>query len=120
MLFEGFVPHDKIVRYYQNCDIFCFPTLGEPFGKAVIEAMSCGKPVIASNRGGPKEIVEDGKTGFLVPPRKIEPLAEKILKLLRDKKLRRKMGKEARKRVLEKFSLEKVAESFRKLYFSLL
>ena len=120
VLFEGFVPHDKIVRYYQNCDIFCFPTLGEPFGKAVIEAMSCGKPVIASNRGGPKEIVEDGKTGFLVPPGKIESLAEKILKLLRDKKLRRKMGKEARKRVLEKFSLEKVAESFRKLYLSLL
>ena len=64
--------------------------------------------------------MEDGKTGFLIPPRKIESLTEKILKLLRDKKLRRKMGKEARKRVLEKFSLEKVAESFRKLYFSLL
>jgi len=117
--FEGFIPHNKIVKYYQNCDIFCFPTLGEPFGKAVIEAMSCGKPVIASNRGGPKEIVENEKTGFLVPPQNIGLFAEKILKLLRDGKLRRIMGREARKRVLENFSLEKIAESFRKLYSGL-
>ncbi|PVX26037.1 MAG: hypothetical protein CW691_02685, partial [Candidatus Bathyarchaeum sp.] len=82
VIFEGLVPHDKMVDYYQKCDIFCFPTLGEPFGKAVIEAMACAKPVIASNIGGPSEIIENEKTGILVPPAQPEILAEKINELL--------------------------------------
>jgi len=118
--FEGFVPHNKIVKYYQNCDLFCFLTLGEPFGIVILEAMACGKPVIASNIGGPAEIVKDGKTGFLVNPSNVRLVAEKILKLIRDRKLRERMGKEARKTVLKRYSLKKISEEYHRLYRKLL
>lgn len=114
--FEGFVPYDRIMRYYQNCDVFCFPTLGEPFGKAILEAMACGKPVIASNIGGPAEIVENEKTGYLVNPMDVKSMAERILRLIKDRKLREKMGRNARRRVLDKFSLDKISEEYYRLY----
>jgi len=120
VIFEGFVPHDKIVKYYQNCDVFCFLTLGEPFGIAILEAMACGKPVIASNRGGPAEIVKDAETGFLINPRDTEAVAERIIRLIKDEKLRKKMGRKARKIVVEKYSLEKISEEYYRLYRSLI
>jgi len=120
VIFEGFVPHDKIVKYYQNCDVFCFLTLGEPFGIAILEAMACGKPVIASKIGGPAEIVKDAETGFLVNPRDTETVAERIIQLIKDEKLRKKMGRKARKIVVEKYSLEKVSEEYYRLYRSLI
>jgi glycosyltransferase involved in cell wall biosynthesis len=117
--FEGFIPHGEIVRYYQQCNIFVYTTLGEPFGKSIIEAMACGKPVITSNIGGPAEIVEDGKTGFLVPPTKPHIIAEKIHFLLTDVSKRRQMGEAARK-VAENYSWEKVAELSHRVYQSCL
>ena len=51
-------------KCYKRTDIFCFPTLGEPFGKAVIEAMICSKPVIATNPGGPAEITKMKLTAY--------------------------------------------------------
>ena len=115
VVFEGFVPHEKIDGYYQQCDIFVYTTLGEPFGKSIIEAMACGKPVITSNIGGPAEIVEDGKTGFLVPPTDPYAIAEKVLLLLEDFAQMKQMGETAR-RSAEKYSWEKVAELYHKLY----
>lgn len=116
--FEGFVPHTQIVRYYQQCDIFCFPTLGEPFGKAVLEAMACGKPVIASNVGGPVEIIEDKRTGFLIPPAQYRILAKTILGLMVDQKYREKVGANARTAVVKSYSWESLAEKYNKLYSS--
>ncbi len=120
VIFQGFVPHVEIARYYQNCDIFCFPTLGEPFGKAILEAMACGKPVIASNIGGPSRLIEDGKTGFLVPPKKPGAIAEKILSLVSDFSKLRRMGMKARRVILEKYSWNRIASLYHKLYSSLL
>jgi len=120
VIFEGFVPYTRMAEYYRQCDIFCFPTLGEPFGKAIIEAMACAKPVIASNVGGPAEIIQDGKTGVLVPPAQPKILALKILELLDDKNIMRKIGANARKAAIEKYSWEKIAEKYNKLYESLI
>ena len=120
VIFEGFVSHDKIVKYYQNCDVFCFLTLGEPFGIAILEAMACGKPVIASNRGGPAEIVKDAETGFLVNPKDVRLVAERIIQLIKDTKLRKKMGEKARRTAVEKYSLEKISEKYYRLYCSLI
>ena len=120
VIFEGFVPHDKIVKYYQNCDVFCFLTLGEPFGIAILEAMACQKPVIASNKGGPAEIVKDAETGFLVNPKDVKLVAERIIQLIKDEKLRKKMGEKARRTVVEKYSLEKISEKYYRLYCSLI
>ncbi|TET63444.1 glycosyltransferase family 1 protein [Candidatus Bathyarchaeota archaeon] len=114
--FEGFVPHTQIVRYYQHCNIFCFPTLGEPFGKVVLEAMACGKPVIASNVGGPADIIEDKRTGFLIPPAQPGILAETILGLLVDQKKRKKIGANARTAIAQSYSWESIAEKYHKLY----
>jgi len=119
VIFEGLVPHTKIANYYQQCDIFCFPTLGEPFGKVVLEAMACGKPVVASKIGGPVEIIQDGETGFLVPPAQPKILADTILKLLSEESTMRKIGASARKAVVQKYSWEKIAELYHKLYKTL-
>jgi len=118
VLFEGFVPHTQIARCYQQCDIFCFPTLGEPFGKVVLEAMACGKPVVASNVGGPSEIIEDGRTGFLVHSARPRALADKILELLSNEWRIRKIGANARKVIVQKYSWEKIAGAYNKLYNS--
>ncbi len=120
VIFEGFVPHNEIVKYYQNCDLFCFLTLGEPFGMAILEAMACGKPVIASNIGGPAEIIKNSETGFLVNPKNTKLVAERIIQLVKNKKLRKMMGRKARKIVTEKYSLEKISEKYYKLYCSLI
>jgi glycosyltransferase involved in cell wall biosynthesis len=115
VIFEGFVQHEDIVHYYQHCNIFAYTTLGEPFGKSIVESMACGKPVITSNIGGPSEIIESGKTGFLVPPTEPEAIAEKILLLLEDSARMRQMG-EAARTAAESYSWEKVAELYHKLY----
>jgi glycosyltransferase involved in cell wall biosynthesis len=119
VIFEGFVPHNEMPAYYQGCDIFCFPTLGEPFGKAVIEAMACAKPVIASNIGGPAEIIRNEETGLLVPPAQPKSLATKINELLDDEKKTKQMGANARKTVIERYSWEKISEIYHELYQSL-
>lgn len=118
VIFQGFVPHWEMPKYYQNCDIFCFPTLGEPFGKVIVEAMACAKPVVASNIGGPAEIIQHQKTGILVQPAQPKLLAQKILSLLNDEKAMKTMGLNARKTVLQKYSWQKIAEKYHELYKS--
>ncbi len=120
VIFEGLVPHTQMPKYYQRCNIFCFPTLGEPFGKAIIEAMACAKPVIASNIGGPAEIIQKEKSGLLVPPAKPKILATKITELLDDEKKMEQMGASARKTASEKYSWEKISSIYHCLYKSLI
>ena len=117
---EGIIPHNRIVSYYQRCSFLCFPSQGEPFGKAVIEAMACAKPVIATDIGGPRETLLNGETGFLVPLGQQKILAEKMLALLEDDTLRKKMGRNARRVALERYSWLKVAEKYHKIYQSFL
>jgi glycosyltransferase involved in cell wall biosynthesis len=120
VVFEGLVPHNKMPHYYQQCDIFCFPTLGEPFGKAIIEAMACAKPVIASNIGGAVEIIQNEKTGLLVPPAQPKTLATKINELLEDEKKTKQMGTNARKTVIARYSWEKISEIYHEFYQNLM
>jgi glycosyltransferase involved in cell wall biosynthesis len=114
--FLGVVPYSEMPKQYQNCDIFCFPTLGEPLGKGLIEAMACSKPVIASKIGGPTEIIQNGINGVLVPPGDAQALAEKILLLENDENARRRMGERARETILERFSSQVVAKKYHLLY----
>jgi len=119
VIFEGLVPHMEMPHYYQRCDIFCFPTLGEPFGKAIIEAMACAKPVIASNIGGKAEINKNEKTGLLVPPAQPKILATKINELLDDETKIKQMGSNAKKTVTEHYSWKKISEKYHSLYRSI-
>jgi glycosyltransferase involved in cell wall biosynthesis len=118
--FEGFVPYSNMPSYYKRSDIFCFPTLGEPFGKAVIEAMACGKPVIATNVGGPAEIIQDEVDGLLVPPSNPEAIALQITRLIEDKNERRRLGERARETAVNRFSWSTIAEKYHQLYSGLL
>jgi len=88
-------------------DIYVHPSIQpEPFGLVVAEAMSAGKPVVANNLGGVREIIVNGLTGFLVDPEDKAQMVEAILKLVRDRKLRESMGQAGRKRIIEKFSMQ--------------
>jgi glycosyltransferase involved in cell wall biosynthesis len=92
-------------------DIFVLPSPNEPFGLVLIEAMSLGKPVIATRAGGPLEIVADGETGLLVAPSAAEELGRAILSLVRDADLRRRMGAAGRVRFLENFTVERMTNA---------
>lgn len=97
------------------CDIYTHITLGEGFGLAVLEAMSIGKPIIATSVGGIPEMIEDGINGLLVKP-DAEMVAEKIEKFIEDKKLARQLGENAKKIVEEKFTWKISVDNFLKLY----
>lgn len=119
VVFEGFVPYSGMPRYYKRCDVFCFPTLGEPFGKAMIEAMACGKPVIATNVGGSIEIIRNGINGVLVPPANPKAIASAIQRMKNEDE-RRKMEQEARTIAVKDFSWDTVCSKYNRLYAELL
>jgi glycosyltransferase involved in cell wall biosynthesis len=111
--FLGWV--DPKVAYVQ-ADIVVVPSLWEePFGRVVVEAMSFGIPVIASNLGGLKDIVIDGKTGYLVDPEDKIKWKEKILCLVDNPELREKMGNEALKEV-KKYDIKVIANIIEEVY----
>lgn len=92
----------------------------EPFGLVIVEGMASGIPVVASNRGGPLEIIENGKDGFLVNPEETDMLANKIIELLKDQSLRQKIAEAARKKVVEQFSIKNFVTQFQKIYLEVL
>lgn len=85
-------------------DLYAMPSWEEPFGMVYLEAMAMQKPVVAWASGGATEIVVDGRTGFLVEPRRTPALADALLSLLRDPALRRRFGEAGRRRAEEVFS----------------
>ncbi len=102
-------------------DIVVLPSIsGEAFSRAVIEAMAAGKPVIATDVGGAVEAVEEGITGFVVPPGDSNALAEKILLLSQNGDMRRKMGEAGRIRAEKLFSIEENVRKTERLYRELL
>lgn len=93
-------------------DLFVMSSVTEGLGTSLLDAMAAGKPVVATRAGGIPEVVEDGVTGLLVPPRDARTLAEAILDLLRDDNRRRRMGEAGLARARERFTVERmVAET---------
>ncbi len=101
-------------------DIFAVGTVWEGLSMVILEAMGMAKPVVTTNVGGNSEVVVDGVTGFLVPPRDPEALADRILTLLKDENLRKQMGAAGRRRIEEKFTMEKMVSEIESLYEKLL
>jgi len=97
-------------------DLFVLPSLAEPFGLALLEAMALGRPVIATRAGGPLEIVEAGVTGLLVPPASPGALAEAIRRLLSDPAAARHLGETGRARFAAKFTAERMARATLAVY----
>ena len=101
-------------------DVFVLPSVLEGFGLVLLEAMALGKAVVASRVGGIPEIVRDGITGLLVPPRDSSQLASAILTLLRDPSLRKTMGEAGQQRVAACFSIDQTLSTLYNVYRSVL
>jgi glycosyltransferase involved in cell wall biosynthesis len=97
-------------------DIGVLATYTEGLSNAIMEYMALGKPVVATDSGGTKELVVNGKTGFLVKPLDVRDMYIKILQLLENGTLAIKMGEAGRERIYSSFNLEKMSNSFFKLY----
>ncbi|MDB6171144.1 MAG: putative glycogen synthase, ADP-glucose transglucosylase [Chthoniobacteraceae bacterium] len=131
---EEMVNKATVYELYSHAAVFCCPSIYEPFGIINLEAMACETAVVASAVGGIKEVVVHGETGYLVPIEQMtespfEPmnpeqfskdLAARINELMADPALREKMGKAGRRRAVEKFSWESIAQQTHALYKSLL
>lgn len=103
-------------RYTAKCDVFICSSLFEGFGMVLAEALALGMPVVSTDyKYGAGEIVEDGKSGILVPVKSPARMAEAILKLLQDKELAAKMRKEAKERA-KNFSVERMTEETLKVF----
>ncbi len=113
--FHGLISHEEVVKFYQAADVFVLPTYSEAFNLDIIEAMACELPVVTTRAGGNPEIVEDGKTGFLVEVGDSSALANAVIKLLSNEDLRKKMGKNGRKRV-ESFSWDNTVTNLLSFY----
>jgi glycosyltransferase involved in cell wall biosynthesis len=97
-------------------DVFAFPSHNEAFGLALIEAMATGLPTVSADCDGVLDIVEEGITGLMVPPRDGERLAVATARLLDDAGLRARMGAAGRARVLAHFTAERMAQDLERLY----
>ena len=111
----------EIEKYYQTTDIFALPSSREGMPNALLEAMSCGLPVIASKLEGVTEwIVADDANGLLFTPRSSVALGKNIARILSDKEYANSISLEGRKTILDRFSIERVADQYLKLYSTLI
>lgn len=107
---------NDVISILQLADILLFPSEHESFGLVALEAMSCEKPVIASQAGGLPEVVEHGVSGYLCEVGNTQEMADYGLRLVRDCALKLSMGKKARQVVLKNFTPEKIIPLYENLY----
>jgi len=120
VLFVGRRGRDLLPTYYGASDVFVTTPWYEPFGMTPLEAMACARPVIGAEVGGIKYTVRDGETGYLVPPRDPQALAERLGALLDSPEMLETMGRRALRRATERFTWEKVASALAIAYESVL
>lgn len=104
----GFKPWWETPDYLNAMDIFALPSFREAFGLALVEALACGIAAVARTNAGAKEIIADGETGYLIASD--EEFFQKLLRLAEDEDLRKRIGVNARRSVLEKYSWKVIAE----------
>src|SRR5437762_4955875 len=101
-LFTGYLTGEELAAAYASADIFVFTSTKETFGNVIIEAQASGVPVIVSDSGGPKELVEDNRNGLITKSHDVEDLARAIRELVADPDRRKQIGKRGRGRVLDR------------------
>jgi glycosyltransferase involved in cell wall biosynthesis len=118
LVFAGY--QEDMARFYSAMDVSVLTSLTEGLSIALLESMSHGLPVVVTRVGGNPEVVMDGETGFLVPPKNSAAFAEKVVCLLQDRDLRSRMGNAARVRIDREFRLGDVAARYLRIYEELL
>ena len=111
--------NQALVAYYQKSDLLVLPSINqnEAFGLVLLEAMACGKPVVASNLPGVRSVFKNGKQGFTSRPGDADDLAQKIYWVLKDKNICRQMGESARHLVEKRYSWRLAAEKLNEIYY---
>ena len=118
VILAGF--RSDVLSVHKAFDIFVMSSVTEGLGTSLLDAMACGKPIVATRAGGIPEVVVDGETGFLVPPRDPHAMADAIVRLLQDPALRERMGTAGLKRVRERFTSEVMVSNTVRVYERLL
>ena len=111
---------DDVEQVYAAADVVVCASEFESYGRANLEAMACGKPVVSTNRGGPMETILHGETGFLVDPDDVAGMAKIVLWLLEDENLRIQIGTGGRHHVQQHFSTSAAAEAYTRVFEDLL
>jgi len=114
VLLAGFRP--DVLSLHKAFDIFVMSSVTEGLGTSLLDAMAAAKPIVATRTGGIPEVVVDGETGILVPPRDDDALADAIVRLLKDADLRRGMGEAGRARARALFSTERMVQNTLNVY----
>lgn len=104
--------NEELTYQMKKSNLLVLPSTREGFGMVLAEANSCNIPVIAYKSGGVVEVIDSGKTGYLIEPENVEELTSKIELVLRDKKLQETLGKQGRKHVEEKFNWDKIVNQY--------
>jgi glycosyltransferase involved in cell wall biosynthesis len=115
-------PEKELINFYQACSVFVLPSIfkSEAFGIVLIEAMACARPLISTELGtGTSFVNQNNITGLVVPPKDSLALTRAIAQILSDKKLSQKFAENARKRVEQEFSLEKMLQETERMYNSI-
>jgi glycosyltransferase involved in cell wall biosynthesis len=118
--FTGLVPPQRIPELVGALDVLVHVSLREGLARALPQALIAGKPVVSYDVDGAREVVLDGATGFLLPPKTVEPLAEALIRLATDAGLRERLGRCGRQRFTEQFRHEHMTRQLRTLYERLL
>jgi glycosyltransferase involved in cell wall biosynthesis len=117
VIFTGFISDEELSAYYNLCDVFVMPSKQEGFGIVFLEALACGKPVIAGNRDGSKEALLDGKLGVLVDPDNINEIAEAIINILLKNAPTQFLNADyLRDMVINNFGFEKFSKKVKELF----
>ena len=116
----GVVNHDEIRRIINASTVCIFPSFAEAFPVSWLEAMAMERPIVASNKGWAHEMIIDEKEGYLVDPKNHEEYANRVIEILQNEELRRDLGRSARAKILETFTIEKVAQQTINYYTKLL
>jgi glycosyltransferase involved in cell wall biosynthesis len=119
-VFTGLVPPSTIPRYLGAMDLLVHASLREGLARALPQALIAGKPVVSYDIDGAKEVTLPERTGFLIPPREIDGLAQALIKLASDASLRRKYGEEGRRLFADQFRHETMTRRIRELYWRVL
>ena len=120
--FPGTINRTDVAAYFHLCDLFTLPAIFDPKGNVdgcpnvILEAMACGKPVVASNISGIPVIVKEGETGILVKEKNIAELASALVALLTDKTKREQFGLAGQQRILNELTWEKAIEQIKDVY----
>jgi len=116
LVFTGVCGHQDIPKHISAMDVSVHPSLVEAFPRAVLEVMSCGKPIVASRVGGIPEAIEDGRSGLLVTPGSVDELAVALETLLVDVEYSTRLGAEAAGRVEKRFGILECTRAVESLY----